>query len=173
MGLGLAELIIIFAIFVVLTIVFGFFRRMGGGDGRKRKVKSHDKLSIVDWSVLDDGEFRSTLPKQKISAIKRYRELTGADLKEAKTAVEYMIAHPQLADQYKSGVQQSQTRLSADTGGAGIQDLLAEGRFEEAADVYAAFMGVDKFTARNVITQMANENDSSKLFDNLSGSSGV
>ena len=40
---------------------------------------------------MDRGELLGLLNrKQKIAAIKRYREMTGADLKEAKTAVELM-----------------------------------------------------------------------------------
>ena len=44
-----------------------------------------------------------------------------------------------------------------DTEGAGVRDLLAEGRIDEAVKVYAAFMGVDEFTARAAVEQMQRE----------------
>ena len=86
---------------------------------------------------------------KKINAIKRYRDLTGARLKEAKFAIEYVIAHPD-AKKRKHG-------LSANTEGAGIKDLVLEGRFEEAVAVYSAFMGVDEFTARDAVTDLEHE----------------
>jgi hypothetical protein len=37
--------------------------------------------------------------------------------------------------------------------GAGIHDLIAAGKVEEAVEVYAAFNGVDQFTARAAVLE--------------------
>src|SRR5688572_21616159 len=66
----------------------------------------------IDWDAIADEELQSYLPNNKINAIKRYRELTGEGLKEAKDAVEYAIAHPE-----KKG----RGGLNANTGGAGVR----------------------------------------------------
>lgn len=105
-----------------------------------------------DWDALQDDELQSYLPDNKINAIKRYRELTDLGLKEAKDAIDYIVANPDAIHKSKSAA----SRL-VDTEGAGIRDLIAEGRFDEATDVYAAFMGVDLFSARNAIRAMAHE----------------
>jgi ribosomal protein L7/L12 len=99
----------------------------------------------IDWDAIADEELQSYLPNNKINAIKRYRELTGEGLKEAKDAVEYAIAHPE-----KKG----RGGLNANTGGAGVRDLIVEGRVDEAVTVYAAFMGVDEFTAKDAVLEL-------------------
>ncbi|MEO1286296.1 MAG: ribosomal protein L7/L12, partial [Chloroflexota bacterium] len=122
-------LVIILAALVAISLLIFF---VGITAGNQAQATNYD----IDWSVLNDEEFQSYLPHKKINAIKRYRELTGLGLKEAKQAVEYIIAHPE-QKKVKSG-------LAANTGGAGVRDLLLDNRFEEAVDVYAAFMGVDE-----------------------------
>ena len=103
----------------------------------------------IDWLAIKDDELQSYLPDKKINAIKRYRDLTGCGLKEAKQAIEYVIANPD-AKKGKRG-------LSANTEGAGVKDLLLEGRIDEAVQVYSAFMGVDEFTARDAINDLERE----------------
>lgn len=103
----------------------------------------------IDWLAIKDDELQSYLPDKKINAIKRYRDLTGCGLKEAKQAIEYVSANPD-AKKGKRG-------LSANTEGAGVKDLLLEGRVDEAVQVYSAFMGVDEFTARDAINDLERE----------------
>lgn len=105
----------------------------------------------LSLEVLADEEFQSYLPNQKIAAIKRYRQLTGCGLKEAKGAVDYVFANPDAIEKAKSG-----SRL-VDTEGAGVRDLIDEGRIEEAVRVYADFMGVDEYTARDAVERMRKE----------------
>lgn len=114
------------------------------------------KPSEMSWYALQDDELQSYLPNQKISAIKRYRELTGVGLKEAKETIEYIIANPDA---------KGKLPVYSDTGGAGVQDLIAEGRLDEAIDVYAKFMGVDKFTAREAIEAMSDDQRHHRLVD--------
>lgn len=106
---------------------------------------------LVDWNVIVDEELQSYLPHKKINAIKRYRILAGVDLKEAKEAVEYAMAHP-------DGMKRAKfSGKVVDTDGAGVRDLIVEGRIDEAIKVYTAFMGVDEYTAHDAIETMQAE----------------
>jgi ribosomal protein L7/L12 len=143
----------------VLVAIFLFMMISAGAANNSSKGYSAYSGEGIDWDVIADAELQSYLPKNKISAIKRYRELTGQGLKEAKDAVEYAIAHPESAKKGRSG-------LDADTGGAGVRDLIAEGRIAEAVTVYAAFMGVDEFTAKAAIAELERQlNAENRLSD--------
>ncbi len=115
------------------------------------------KRATIDWAALADEELQSYLPDQKIRAIKRYRELTRATLRDAKDAVDYLIAHPEALEKAKHDRLHGASARLADTGGAGVRDLIAEGRTEQAVRVYAEFMGVDEFTARAAVERMEGE----------------
>ncbi|MDQ7026891.1 MAG: hypothetical protein Q9P44_15185 [Anaerolineae bacterium] len=135
-------------IITVLIAVFLFFFIMNAV-----QQNSVQESADIDWDAIADSELQSYLPHMKIKAIRRYRELTGAGLKEAKEALEYVLAHPEhAAKKGKSGA-----GGLVDTEGAGVRDLIHEGRIDEAVAVYASFMGVDEFTARDAIEQMQRE----------------
>lgn len=137
--------ILVISLAVVVSVALFFFLAIRFGGDAPPPITGKD----VDWSAINDDELQSYLPNKKINAIKRYRELTDVGLAEAKMAVEYVIANPN-EKKRKQG-------LSANTGGAGVKDLLLEGRFEEAVDVYTAFMGVDEYTARDAVTTLDRE----------------
>jgi len=150
---------IMLAVGIALSLLFFF---VVAGNGQQSFPENMSEM--IDWSVIDDYELQSYLPNLKINAIKRYRELTGVGLKEAKQAIDYVIAHPD-AKKGKRGI-------SGNTDGAGVRDLLLEGRFDAAVDLYAAFMGVDEFTARDAVEAMqgdldAEANLSDDNFDNI------
>jgi len=111
----------------------------------------------IDWDALADEELQSYLPRQKINAIKRYRELTGAGLKDSKETIDYIVANPDALEKAKHDPLKGAAARLSDTGGAGVRDLIAEGRLEEAVRVYADFMGVDEYTARDAVEQMRRE----------------
>jgi ribosomal protein L7/L12 len=85
--------VIFFAIVIAVVL---FLYVMGGREDSKQKNEgSLGQGSVqLDWGVLLSEEVQECLPDKKIEAIKRYREQTGVGLKEAKDAVEYMMAHP-------------------------------------------------------------------------------
>ena len=107
MAFGLAELMIlgglIIAAFILIGVVRAFmFQAQTSAVEPDYKAKS--KPTGIDWNALADAELQSHLPDMKINAIKRYRELTGAGLKESMDAVEYAMAHPeQVGQKGKSG----------------------------------------------------------------------
>lgn len=100
-------------------------------------------FEAIDWDALRDDTLQSYLPDQKINAIKRYRELTGQNLSASKFAIDFIVKHPERL--------KKRTAPNADDAGAGVRDLVAEGRYEDAEKVYAAYMGVDVFTAKDAV----------------------
>jgi ribosomal protein L7/L12 len=131
----------------LLVVAFLFMMIIGGAVGNQTKNWPANMAESVNWDAIADAELQSYLPENKINAIKRYRELTGEGLKEAKDAVEFAMAFP-------DGVKKGRSGLDANTGGAGVRDLITEGRITEAVTVYAAFMGVDEFTAKSAIAEL-------------------
>lgn len=102
---------------------------------------------VVDRDAMMDAEIQDALANgQKIAAIKRYRALTGAGLKEAKDAVE--AAADGRAVVGKTGRQIA----LADAGG--VRDLLADGRRDEAVTLYQRFAGVDQYTAQDAVADI-------------------
>jgi hypothetical protein len=87
----------------------------------------------------------------KINAIKRYRTLTGAGLKEAKDAIDYISLHPDAIAEKKKARQ-----IELDDA-PGIRDLLEEGREDEAVEIYQKFAGVDEYTARDAVAKIKDE----------------
>jgi ribosomal protein L7/L12 len=140
-------MMIVFAGVIAILLVFFFITAVSN------QTPPENISVLVDWNAIADQELQSYLPQQKINAIKRYRELTGCGLKDAKDAVEYAIAYPE-------GIKKAKfSSKELDTDGAGVRDLIADGRIDEAIDVYAAFMGVDEYTARDAIRAMQREVD--------------
>ena len=115
----------------------------------------------IDTAVFADEELLSYFADQKIAAIKRYRDLTGAGLKEAKQAVEYLMANPDALHRAKK-LKSASLRLG-ETEAHGIQQMIADGDINKAIDVYAQFMGVDRFTAESAINEMVEELDASDV----------
>jgi len=138
-------MVIVFAVFVSIFLLFFLF------SASSNSTVSENVAELVDWDAIADAELQSYLPNQKINAIKRYRELTDVGLKEAKESVEYAMRNPEGRKKSRS------PRRIVDTDGAGVRDLIAEGRIEEAIDIYASFMGIDEYSARDAINEMRRE----------------
>lgn len=134
-----AILVIVFAMMVSLVLLAIFVL---GAQSQTPRL-----LSQPNWDALLDDELQSYLPNRKINAIKRYRELTGAGLKDAKEIIEYIIANPDAPMKNKRALPDVET-------GAGLRDLITAGRMDEAVQVYAQFMGVDQFTAQDSVERL-------------------
>lgn len=157
MGIGIAEIGIIVGIFL-LAFVFRMWRSrsMSQTISQNQPVftrpEARQRLHLspenrVDWAVMSDERVAQHLPDNKIAAIKAYREITGIGLKEARDAVEIALAYPHK-------IQKGFSALNASMSDAGVRDLLAAGKFEEAVNAYRTFTGVDTFTARNAVEEM-------------------
>lgn len=143
--MGLAELLIIGSVAVALVLWIFL------SDKAKVKVQRWDAdevESAIDWDVIRHPEIQQELEaNRKINAIKRYRELTGCGLQEAKEVIEYVMQHG-IPKKGKS------PHSSVDIGDAGIRDLIAAGNIEEAVNIYRQFAGVDKFSAQEAVEQL-------------------
>ena len=125
MSFGLIE---IFVIVIFILIVFFFVWLLRGGDRQRMPVASD--ISQIDWSVFERDDVIQAISRgNKIEAIKIYRECTDQGLAESKFAVEYAIKHP---ESVKSGKGRIASNIPSD---AGIRDLIAEGRIEEAITI--------------------------------------
>lgn len=160
--MGMAELIIIV---VGAVILYSVARRVSSEKPKNESLSWQSSAAqMIDWDAIQHLDvYEDIQENRKISAIKHYRELTGCGLKEAKEAIEYVIAHgiPQKGKLVHSKLEMSD---------AGIRDLIAEGKIDEAVDVYRQFAGIDKFSAREAVEQLQRE---MRLIDQSRGESAL
>lgn len=110
----------------------------------RREGKTAYVAPPINWEALQDTEIQDFMQRgMKINAIKRYRELTGVGLKEAKDAVDYAQAHPDEAEKKKAGAYAAPD--------AGVRDLIKAGKIAEAVEIYRQFAGVDEYTAKDAV----------------------
>ena len=161
-------------IFLVVLIGFVIMLSPRLFDMMKTAQRAVAEAKSVDFTALADAELQDYLPDKKMAAAERYRELTGIGLADARWVIELYVAHPELDEKLamqlyleearaefeandKKGDRRKRkiSRLADENQGEGVRDLIAEGRLDEAAHVYAQFMGVDEYTARAAIENMA------------------
>ena len=142
MGIGMAEIIVIV---VVLLAVVVYVR------SRQQSAEADDLSEVeIDWDAANHLSVQTKLQVgHKIKAITVYRQLTGVDLKTAKRAIEYLLAHPEARGRKKG--------RQPDDSAAGLRDLVREGRIDEAAELYRQFAGVDQYTAEDAIAEIVRE----------------
>ena len=109
------------------------------------------QLTEIDWDAINDDIIQTALAsRNKIEAIKRYRILTGQGLKDSKDAIDYALLHPNERGEKKK-------KATYDAQDAGIRDLIQEGRLDEAVEIYQKFAGVDAYTARDAVDEIARD----------------
>ncbi len=144
MILGIAELVILMALGIAALIFIGMARA-----AKSAGMRPKSRPAVVDYGALNDDELQTEIVHGRtINAIKRYHDLTGAGLKEAKDAVEWAMAE---------GLEnfEPKKRSAAESfSGAGIRDLLKAGRRDEAVELYAKFAGVDEYTAQDAVADI-------------------
>jgi len=150
MMFGALECIVIGAVVVGGLLIWNYVA-VSRQEARERVTGIASKPPEIDWSAISDPEIQDFIARdQKINAIKRYRELTGVGLKEAKDAIEFAEVHPEAAVGKKK-------KAAYDAPDAGIRDLVKEGEIERAVEVYRVFAGVDEYTARDAIREIERE----------------
>ena len=142
-ALGL-EMIVVFLL-ILAVMVYVYYTNARNANGLRRKKRPVE----INWEVANDDALRTLLPEQTIEAIKLYREMTGADLKTAKTVIDYLNKHP---DDY--GEDDKEKIVPRD---AGIRDLVQDGRINEAIAIYRDFTGLSIEESAQDIAQIEQE----------------
>lgn len=102
----------------------------------------------IDPDIAYDPEIQHEIMEgRKIQAIKLYRDVTGCGLKEAKDAIEFLIANPDydLRGKNKNG---------ASPLDAGVREMLRAGRRDEALRIYQDFTGAEFDAAEDEIARL-------------------
>ena len=138
-------------ILFIVVFVIGFVIAMNYLTASRRdRSNPIRQLTEIDWDAIGDEVVQTALAsRNKIEAIKRYRLLTGQGLKESKDAIDYALLHP---------VERGDKKKAAyDAQDAGIRDLIQDGQLDEAVEIYQKFAGVDAYTARDAVDEIARD----------------
>lgn len=118
---------------------------------RQERNNPKPEQIMTDWEAINDEVVQAEITTgNKIGAIKRYRLLTGQGLKESKDAIDYAMLHP---DEHSA----KKKKATYDAQDAGVRDLILEGRLDEAVEIYQKFAGVDAYTARDAVDEIARD----------------
>jgi ribosomal protein L7/L12 len=152
-------LVLVILLVVIVVIAFGVSLAL-----RRRRENPMRSLGEMGMRGVNQDEIVHLLTrKQKIEAIKRYREMTGVGLAEAKAAVEQMERELLLGPQVAMGVQSVMgaaggtvglDESAADLFAVELQQLLLAGRKLEAIKLYREKTGASLAEAKAVIDRM-------------------
>ncbi|MCU0512137.1 MAG: hypothetical protein MUE40_06150 [Anaerolineae bacterium] len=144
---GLIFVFILLLVLVWLALqVRGHLRAFGeDAAGQMTAMMQHYGGALLDERV------QQHLPHDKPRAIAAYRHLTGAGAAEAQAIIEACLRHP---DGLKAlpGLKKGPARPAVSD--AGLRDLLAQNRFDDAVKAYQAFAGTDIFSAREAVAAL-------------------
>ncbi|MEO0563980.1 MAG: ribosomal protein L7/L12 [Chloroflexota bacterium] len=127
--------LIAFALIIALTLL-GLFVIANSANMGATPAEPHS----VDFSLLTDPTFVGHLDNNlKINAIKHYREQTGAGLKDAKEAVEYIMANRDEVERLAKSKRRLVDNLPV---GAGVRDKIEDGDIDGAIEAYRSFMAL-------------------------------
>lgn len=145
--MSLTFLVVGVLVVVFLAVVVGILL------SRRMKRAPRQRMAVdVDMAAITQPDVQDAIARgMTIEAIKHYREHSGAGLRESKDVIEQVMAFG--LDQ----VEKKQRHAAESFSDAGIRDLIAEGQPDEAADLYARFAGVDIYTAREAVQDIARE----------------
>ena len=142
------------ALFIIVFILGFLIAAAALRSGQYRPPQPPRATAEIDWDAINSEAVQNALEVgNKIQAIKEYRQLTGVGLKEAKDAVDYAVLHPD--ERFEKSTKKK--KAAADNQDAGIRDLIADGRMDEAIEVYQRFAGVDAYTAKDAVDEIAHE----------------
>ena len=146
-------MIVIMAVLVIVVL------RVFAGSAAESDPFRYDRLREVDASAIQNPEIQDYLRKgEKIHAIKLYRELTGAGLREAKDAIETVMDDPgyQVADAASRLEANPKAKSAADAERMNeIRVLLKRGNKIAAIKVYREMTDVGLKEAKDAIDYWA------------------
>ena len=153
---------------IVLVVVVGIVLGVSLASRRQRENPLHSLEGLKRKGLLDmqdggQGEIVELLTReQKIAAIKRYREMTGVGLVEAKAAVEQMERESLMGPGAAMGVQPfmggagnlADQEVRAELFKAEVQQLVMAGKKIEAIKLYRAMTGASLAEAKAAIDRI-------------------
>lgn len=104
----------------------------------------------LDWDAIRDQKLLAYLYVKKVNAVVRYQNLAGVDYEQACSAIEYLLAHPDLLPE----IPQKRRPPLPDAEDERLQRLIADGDLSSATSLYARLVDVDQFTAQQVVERM-------------------
>jgi len=150
-------LVILFIVFLLIVIPWSISRRMKAGSAVGfEKSKAINPPIHVDRSAANHPEIQRFMREhKKIEAIKVYREITGAGLKESKDAIEALEAGRPVTWGDPEG--NSPLADIGEGGDAGIRELIRRGNKIEAIKIYREFTGVGLKEAKDAVEALERE----------------
>ncbi len=107
----------------------------------------------LDWQAIQDQKFLTYLYVKKVNAVVRYQNLAGVDYTQAQSAIEHLLAHPELLPE----VPQKRRPPLPEADDQQLHDLIANNELDAATSFYAHLVDVDQFTAQHVVQRLARE----------------
>ena len=113
----------------------------------------------LDWKAIQDQKLLLYLYVKKVNAIVRYQSLAQVSYDEARQAIEYLLANPELLP----AIPQKRRPALPEAEDAALALAIAEGNLDEATKRYQHLLDVDPFTARLVVERMLEDADDDSL----------
>jgi hypothetical protein len=141
----------IFAIVLIVLLVLVMFpiiiatavmKNRATDKPKGKPLWDDDSIKIPDIALYDQTLKYYIEQGEMLHAVEAFQAITDSDVETARQAVYYMAR-----------MAKAKGRLAADAG-AGIRDLLADGRIDEAVEAYRIYNGVDLYTAQDAVEKM-------------------
>ena len=140
---------------LIFLLLEGLFSGQSQDESKVDNRVLHDPTLAyhLDWNAIRDQKFLTYLYVKKVNAVVRYQTLAGVDYEQAESAIEHLLAHPELLPE----IPVKRRPAIPDAEDKRLHDLIAKGDLSEAALLYANLVDVDQFTAQQVVERMERE----------------
>jgi hypothetical protein len=143
-------------------LVEGVLRQMRQVTALDNRVLDDQILAYhLDWKAIQDPKLLVYLYVKKVNAVVRYQSLAGVSYEEARQAVEYLLANPELLP----SVPQKRRPALPEADDEQLLSAVVAGNHDEAVRRYQALVDVDPFTARQVVERLARQHYLTSLED--------
>lgn len=148
---------------LTFLLIEGFLTQHSTSSVRVDNRVLHDQTLAyhLDWDAIRDQKLLTYLYVKKVNAVVRYQTLAGVDYEQACSAIEYLLAHPDLLPE----IPQKRRPPLPDADDERLQRLIADGDLSSAISLYARLVDVDQFTAQQVVERMERQQYVENIFD--------
>lgn len=139
-------------ILLIFLFIEGIITQYGTSSSRVDNSVLNDQTLAyhLDWDAIRDQKLLTYLYVKKVNAVVRYQNLAGVDYEQACSAIEYLLAHPDLLPE----IPQKRRPPLPEADDERLQKLIAEDDLTGATSLYARLVDVDQFTAQQVVERM-------------------